>query len=189
MFPLPMISVTCGLQSEKTRNNKYNYFISRYNITLTYHHLLKVNSKIPGLERVAEELMGRRKWKQYQDGLIHRTEDAQSSDDDIAATDPPPALKIKTIEQINETDKTDKSGKTEITGKTEIPDKAERRETILESLIKRPATQPKVEVQEEPTDWKPADRCYFCVDGEGDRAAGGATVSDAFLLQFYYFYR
>lgn len=27
--------------------------------------------RYPGLERVAEELMGRRKWKQYQDSLTH----------------------------------------------------------------------------------------------------------------------
>lgn len=134
--------------------------------------------QIPGLERVAEELMGRRKWKQYQDGLIHHTEEQSSDDDNIATTDPPPALKIKTIEQINETEKTEK------TEKQEIP---EKRETILESLIKRPATQPKVEVPEEPTDWKPADRCYFCVEGEGDRgAAGGATVSNAFLVKSFF---
>lgn len=46
-----------------------------------------------------------------------------------------------------------------------------RPETILESLIKRPATVPKVEMVEEPTDWKPSDKCYFCVEGEG----GGET--------------
>lgn len=42
---------------------------------------------------------------------------------------------------------------------------------------------------EEPSDWKPADRCYFCVDGEPRvdagggaerRAGGGATVSHAY---------
>ncbi|XP_050357454.1 mushroom body large-type Kenyon cell-specific protein 1 isoform X1 [Nymphalis io] len=130
---------------------------------------------ILGLERVAEELMGRRKWKLYQDGLIpKRIEGEQSSDEDsIAASDPPPALKIKTIEQINAPERPEKLDK------EEGEEKPRRPETILESLIKRPATQPKVEVQEEPADWKPAERCYFCVDGErGEaegRAAGGAT--------------
>ncbi|XP_053619889.1 mushroom body large-type Kenyon cell-specific protein 1 isoform X2 [Plodia interpunctella] len=126
---------------------------------------------ILGLERVAEELMGRRKWKLYQDALIPKRGDAQSSDEDsMPSTDPPPALKIKTIEQINEDERPEK-----------------RPETILESLIKRPATQPKVEV-DEPTDWKPPDKCYFCVDGDGkgerdkdkerereERPAGGAS--------------
>ncbi|XP_060806866.1 mushroom body large-type Kenyon cell-specific protein 1 [Amyelois transitella] len=124
---------------------------------------------ILGLERVAEELMGRRKWKLYQDALIPKRVDTQTSDEDsMPSTDPPPALKIKTIEQINEDERPEK-----------------RPETILESLIKRPATQPKVEPVEEPTDWKPADKCYFCVDGDGrggererereERPAGGAS--------------
>ncbi|XP_041985117.1 mushroom body large-type Kenyon cell-specific protein 1 isoform X2 [Aricia agestis] len=111
---------------------------------------------ILGLERVAEELMGRTKWKLYQDGLMPRAED--SSDDD--PTLPPPGLKIKTIEQINAPD-------------NEKGVEEEKRETILESLIKRPATQPKVE--EEPADWKPADRCYFCVDGAEEQAAGATS--------------
>lgn len=56
-----------------------------------------------------------------------------------------------------------------------------RRETILESLIRKPATQPKLEYQEEPSDWRPSDKCYFCVDGDGAErpAAGGAPVSNA----------
>ncbi|XP_034837439.1 mushroom body large-type Kenyon cell-specific protein 1-like isoform X1 [Maniola hyperantus] len=135
---------------------------------------------ILGLERVAEELMGRRKWKLYQDGLIpKRIEGEQSSDEEsIAASDPPPALKIKTIEQINAPEKQERTERPE-TQENEEKEKP-RRETILESLIKRPATQPKVEVSEEPADWKPADRCYFCVDGDrpeppDGRAATGAT--------------
>ncbi|CAH2096860.1 unnamed protein product [Euphydryas editha] len=131
--------------------------------------ILTIAPLVPGLERVAEELMGRRKWKLYQDGLIpKRIEGEQSSDEDsIAASDPPPALKIKTIEQIN-----DPQGE-----KTE---EKKRPETILESLIKRPATQPKVEVAEvaEVEDWKPAERCYFCVDGdrgEGEGPAGATS--------------
>ncbi|CAH0597645.1 unnamed protein product [Chrysodeixis includens] len=119
---------------------------------------------LAGLERVAEELMGRRKWKLYQDALIpKRGEGERSSDEESVQTDPPPALKIKTIEQINEDE-----------------GKEERKETILESLIKRPATQPKVEVQEEPADWKPQDKCYFCTDGEpGGEARPGAAASPA----------
>ncbi|CAG9794706.1 unnamed protein product [Diatraea saccharalis] len=118
-----------------------------------------------GLERVAEELMGRRKWKLCQDALIpKRSEPEASSDESMPGTDPPPALKIKTIEQINA---------------PEAEEKSSRPETILESLIKRPATQPKLELPE-PTDWKPPDKCYFCVDGErGEPVAeggqGGAT--------------
>lgn len=64
---------------------------------------------ITGLERVAEELMGRRKWKLYQDALIPKQlEGEQSSgDESMPATDHPPALKIKTIEQINESEEAD----------------------------------------------------------------------------------
>lgn len=122
--------------------------------------------------------MGRRKWKIYQDGLIPKRNDEISSDEEsMPATDPQPALKIKTIEEINAPDDAAKAPE----GNTE---KTERRETILESLIKRPATQPKLEMVEEPTDWKPPDKCYFCVDGEraeptGERQAAGARVSIA----------
>ncbi|CAG4967197.1 unnamed protein product [Parnassius apollo] len=128
-----------------------------------------------GLERVAEELMGRRKWKLYQDALIPKRSDGeQSSDEDTTpVTDPPPALKIKTIEEINAPDEA-KEIKTEETKVAQ--EKPNRPETILESLIKRPATQPKLEIPEEPADWKPADKCYFCVDGA---EAGGAEVSAA----------
>ncbi|XP_045516266.1 mushroom body large-type Kenyon cell-specific protein 1 isoform X1 [Pieris brassicae] len=123
---------------------------------------------ILGLERVAEELMGRRKWKLYQDALIpKRLEGEQSSgDESMPATDHPPALKIKTIEQINESEEADEPA---------------RKDSILESLIKRPATAPKVEPQE-PADWKPADKCYFCVDDRGertDRAEGADARADA----------
>uniref|UniRef100_A0A2A4K9P9 HTH psq-type domain-containing protein n=1 Tax=Heliothis virescens TaxID=7102 RepID=A0A2A4K9P9_HELVI len=125
------------------------------------------------LERVAEELMGRRKWKLYQDALIPKRGEAElSSDEESVQTDPPPALKIKTIEQINEDDaKEDR-----------VEEKVPRRpETILESLIKRPATQPKLEVSEEPADWKPQDKCYFCTDGEpgGGEARPAGAMSPA----------
>ncbi|XP_050685133.1 mushroom body large-type Kenyon cell-specific protein 1 isoform X2 [Leptidea sinapis] len=109
--------------------------------------------------------MGRRKWKLYQDALIpKRSEGEASSDEDsMHTTDHPPALKIKTIEQINESERE--------------ADGERRKDSILESLIKRPATTPKVDNHDEPTDWKPADKCYFCVDGaepgRGERAAGG----------------
>lgn len=107
--------------------------------------------------------MGRRKWKQYQNALTPKAEES-SDEDSMPSTDQPPALKIKTIAQINE------------------DDGPKRPETILESLIKRPATQPKLELAEEPTDWKPPDKCYFCTDGEKGETAetqpqGGATVS------------
>lgn len=108
--------------------------------------------------------MGRRKWKQYQDALIPKPEEG-SDEDSMPSTDQPPGLKIKTIEQINE------------------DDGPKRPETILESLIKRPVTQPKLELTEEPTDWKPPDKCYFCTDGEKGETVtesqqqGGATVS------------
>ncbi|XP_047525369.1 mushroom body large-type Kenyon cell-specific protein 1 isoform X2 [Pieris napi] len=112
--------------------------------------------------------MGRRKWKLYQDALIPKQlEGEQSSgDESMPATDHPPALKIKTIEQINE---------------SEEADEPVRKDSILESLIKRPATAPKVEPQE-PADWKPADKCYFCVDERGertDRAEGADARADA----------
>ncbi|XP_063389397.1 mushroom body large-type Kenyon cell-specific protein 1 isoform X1 [Cydia fagiglandana] len=116
---------------------------------------------ILGLERVAEELMGRRKWKLYQDAILPKRDGEPSSDESMPSTDPPPALKIKTIEQINEDKQEEK-----------------RPETILERLIKTPATVPKVEMVEEPSDWKPSDKCYFCVEGEGGgeaRPAGAAS--------------
>ncbi|CAB3227761.1 unnamed protein product [Arctia plantaginis] len=142
-----------------------------------------------GLERVAEELMGRRKWKLYQDALIpKRGEGERSSDEESVHTDPPPALKIKTIEQINEDEaKDERSERSDRTERSSGPDRSEitdradekprRPETILESLIKRPATQPKMELSEEPSDWKPQDKCYFCTDGEPvpETRAGGAT--------------
>lgn len=133
--------------------------------------------------------MGRRKWKLYQDGLIPKRNDEVSSDEEsMPATDPPPGLKIKTIEQINAPED---ERKEEVDGNT-VEKTARRPETILESLIKRPATQPKLEIAEEPTDWKPPDKCYFCVDGERGEAvgaeggqAGGATVSNALVIRIF----
>ncbi|XP_028028086.1 mushroom body large-type Kenyon cell-specific protein 1 isoform X1 [Bombyx mandarina] len=126
---------------------------------------------ILGLERVAEELMGRRKWKLYQDALIPKRNEQDDSDDSMPSTDPPPALKIKTIEEINAPE--DERPRVESDGNGQ-ESKTSRPETILESLIKRPATQPKVEVLEEPADWKPPDKCYFCVDGEPRATAEAA---------------
>lgn len=135
--------------------------------------------------------MGRRKWKLYQDALIpKRGEGERSSDEESVHTDPPPALKIKTIEQINEDEaKDERSERSAVPDRSEISDRADekprRPETILESLIKRPATQPKMELSEEPADWKPQDKCYFCTDGEPvqEARAGGATVSTNYLMK------
>ncbi|XP_037967369.2 mushroom body large-type Kenyon cell-specific protein 1 isoform X2 [Plutella xylostella] len=126
--------------------------------------------------------MGRRKWKLYQDGLLpRRSEPGERSSDDesMPASDgPPPALKIKTIEQINAPDD-DVRPKTEPEPNMEEAN-GSRRETILESLIRKPATQPKLEYQEEPSDWRPSDKCYFCVDGDGaERPAAGGAPSPA----------
>nr|AIL29268.1 E93 protein [Bombyx mori] len=115
--------------------------------------------------------MGRRKWKLYQDALIPKRNEQDDSDDSMPSTDPPPALKIKTIEEINAPE--DERPRVESDGNGQ-ESKTSRPETILESLIKRPATQPKVEVLEEPADWKPPDKCYFCVDGEPRATAEAA---------------
>lgn len=128
--------------------------------------------------------MGRRKWKLYQDALLPRRSepgDLSSDEESMPASDGPPAgLKIKTIEQINAPE--DDRPKTE-------PEPGTRTETILESLIRTPATQPKLKY-EEPKDWHPTDmdKCHFCVEGDrggeaaaagGAGRAGGATVSTA----------
>lgn len=133
-------------------------------------------------------MMGRRKWKLYQDALIpRRCEPGERSSDDesMPASDlAPQGLKIKTIEQINAPE--DGKPKTEL----ELNEEERRPQTILQSLIQKPATQPKLEY-EEPADWKPADKCYFCVDGERVEPAGaeppqgGATVSTASDKEFW----
>ncbi|GBP16928.1 hypothetical protein EVAR_101951_1 [Eumeta japonica] len=119
------------------------------------------------LERVAEELMGRRKWKLYQEGMLPR-EDAPPAD----APDPP-ALKIKTIEQINARDHDRDRDRARGPGQEQ---ERSRPETILESLIKRPPAPPKLDT-EEPADWKPPEKCYFCVDGEKGETVAGPTVT------------
>lgn len=133
--------------------------------------------------------MGRRKWKLYQDALIPKRGDGErSSDEDTTpTTDPPPALKIKTIEEINAPDETRDHKEHKDRKNSDEAGETQRPETILESLIKRPATQPKLELSEEPADWKPADKCYFCVDGAetgGAEARASATVSfpNTFLI-------
>lgn len=140
--------------------------------------------------------MGRRKWKLYQDALVPRRcepRDRSSDDESMPASEGPPAgLKIKTIEQINAPENDAGTPRVEPETNSQRNHTEGRTETILESLIKRPATHPKVDYHDEPSDWKPADKCYFCVDGEarggeatgaGERTTGGgATVSTAHLL-------
>lgn len=110
---------------------------------------------IAGLERVAEELMGRRKWKLYQSALEPRRSEADehTSDDDSmpAPEGPPPALKIKTIEEINAPENDAEIPRREPEINSDVREdngtKSEpRTETILESLIKRPSTHPKVNI-------------------------------------------
>lgn len=222
------------------------------------HILINLVYFFSGLERVAEELMGRRKWKLYQDVLsarnlqtqdangqslseetenwenqdqeqqqmiataetlqrnssatdlnveekslettnngdkildqqtiteipeednqvrspseeIQESEDANSKKEDGSPAGQPSILKIKTIEEINtvsggtETNTNSVDGENATTG-------AKREETILESLIKRSSTGPPRKPM--PTDWKPQDKCYFCVDGELIRPSTNQT--------------
>lgn len=67
-----------------------------------------------------------------------------------------------------------------IVTKRSLPDKFWAGEGIGPSVIVLShASLLQVEMVEEPSDWKPSDKCYFCVEGEGGGEArpGGAAVS------------
>lgn len=134
----PMIATTEALQ----RNN------SATDLTQDPQDLIpkKDQEKQPDLSISLDEDL-----KEVQD---LKTEDGPSSilREENCSTPQTTTLKIKTIEEINTVGGNSNNGGG---GPTE---------TILESLIKRSSTGPPRKPQ--PVDWRPQDKCYFCVDGE-----------------------
>ncbi|CAO1436159.1 unnamed protein product [Diamesa tonsa] len=93
---------------------------------------------IVGLERVAEELMGRKKWKNYQDSLT------QSNATDLLIK---PSIENNCEHNHN--------------------NKLNHKETnSIENETKTEDDHEDIEIKTEPEDWKPQDKCYFCVDGK-----------------------
>lgn len=110
---------------------------------------------VPGLERIAEELMGRRKWKLYQESMSRnylqplnnniKTRLCEGSQKERLQED---RLELKATDSLPDTNGIDGRNPT----KENTREENERlRET--EDRLK---------------DWSPESKCYFCVDGKLD---------------------
>lgn len=93
-----------------------------------------VRLRVAGLERVAEELMGRRRWRQYQGHILG--ESAISKHETQTAWE--------------------KRSKEEIVKEEEVEE-----EQQVEAAAEE-AAEPAAPDQDLPKDWQPEDRCYFC---------------------------
>ncbi|KAG5673817.1 hypothetical protein PVAND_003833 [Polypedilum vanderplanki] len=141
-----------------------------------------MDTKDERLERVAEELMGRRKWKQYQESLTQtntndliekqspsieeetsnnkQQQQQQNSENNktgikAETLDIKEENKLMTTEDVSEKLESDYC-------KTTITDTSNREieATEYKNSIKIETTRP------EPVDWKPDDNCNFCVNGK-----------------------
>ncbi|XP_063704448.1 mushroom body large-type Kenyon cell-specific protein 1 isoform X2 [Culicoides brevitarsis] len=155
------------------------------------------------LERVAEELMGRRKWKQYQDIIQRSNLNIDATNLTQKTTSSPVVnnghhhtnnqdednlllkkLEINNGEPLNNHIKSEKltennnQEKENNLSAEESDTKKEATDTEIEkseeSIIKKeddtkPSDTAPKDIKEEsslPLDWKPQEKCYFCVDGK-----------------------
>uniref|UniRef100_A0A1A9W3T1 Uncharacterized protein n=1 Tax=Glossina brevipalpis TaxID=37001 RepID=A0A1A9W3T1_9MUSC len=155
---------------------------------------------MPGisLERIAEELMGLRKWKQYQETLMRSY---LNSEQFIAIIDDNAIIQKKDLDKLadrednhREEEKTTENHFTESNSQQASQNLAQRtcvqhnssftkslaNNSITPNILKAnidlklpecpslqqqprsPTSQPRIE----PIDWKPNDKCYFCVNGK-----------------------
>ncbi|CRL07492.1 CLUMA_CG020457, isoform B [Clunio marinus] len=126
------------------------------------------------LERVAEELMGRRKWKQYQDSLAQSNatgllEKQSPSIDYQETSNKLTAEKKKKIEIKPEAKEENKL----MTIEEDVGEKLEREikteedsDNHIDAKSGLLVTENVTSHSPKPVDWKPQEKCYFCVDGK-----------------------
>lgn len=140
-------------------------------------------SSLAGLERIAEELMGRRKWKLYQESMSRSYLQPLNNN-------------VKLNDEI--------SNETSVDGAKEERDRTEEKveericsattavTTNCDELItasddreeEEAATRDKEAVEERLKDWSPQSKCYFCVEGklDSDHNNHGGLVSLSFFF-------
>lgn len=135
-----------------------------------------------GLERIAEELMGRRKWKLYQESMSksplqqnHMINHHLLNNNHAAAAAAVAALVKKEEQESKQIDEKDNVINTVIKAESQPVIKANGQKDVLEDVD--------LEEQERLKDWSPQSKCYFCVDGklDSDHNNHGASVSISVL--------
>lgn len=145
-----------------------------------------------GLERIAEELMGRRKWKLYQDVSMQRSYLQPLNNNKVLnrSTQSNGVPNLQTTDQENYSVRITggtpdvfsymhSSGFQRRTGEKESPEKEPREpakvegeevEDTRESQKENGTGEEKDEIEDEYSvkDWRPETKCYFCVDGKLD---------------------
>lgn len=150
---------------------------------------------LQGLERIAEELMGRRKWKLYQESMSRNY--LQPLNNNINRTNPPSSEdeyhhhhtnNNKTTSATTTLTKFDSSEKDESNGKlidsnlspaSRDDDKEYQQKENKSAAAAAAGNDIKQELLEDRLkDWSPQTKCYFCVDGklDSEHSAHGVLV-------------
>ncbi|GJQ87442.1 hypothetical protein Trydic_g19207 [Trypoxylus dichotomus] len=138
---------------------------------------------VQGLERIAEELMGRRKWKLYQEStsrnylqplnnnvkkigdVIARggeLTDAKSEPDIIVSRSTP------SLSSLDKEDLTTGENSRPNSRREEEADAVETAEGIAANAATTVVVKQEQEAEDRLKDWSPQSKCYFCVDGKLD---------------------
>lgn len=135
-----------------------------------------------GLERIAEELMGRRKWKLYQECMSRNQQQPSSQ---VHSHPHPITNNINNNNNcIIDSDSKVSSTTTQATQTT-----ATTTTTTTTTTITTVKQEPENDEQERLKDWSPQSKCYFCVDGklDSDHTTHGALVNflSSTFIQYY----
>lgn len=146
-----------------------------FNISPYLVIFLKENQLVVGLERIAEELMGRRKWKLYQESSSRNY--LQPLNNNVKKTG---EIYRDFTDAKSESDRiSDKEDRQDIIRENSRPNsRREEEETVIVTTVIK-----EQEAEDRLKDWSPQSKCYFCVDGklESDHNNHGVLVS-----RFYY---
>uniref|UniRef100_A0A1A9UWZ3 Uncharacterized protein n=1 Tax=Glossina austeni TaxID=7395 RepID=A0A1A9UWZ3_GLOAU len=163
-----------------------------------------------GLERIAEELMGLRKWKQYQETLMRsylNSEQFVAIIDDNAIIQKKDLDKLADTEDNNHREQKDRKIDNRFSESNNYPQQQQQQQQASQNLtqiscvennssfteslannnnitpntlkanldlelpVVSPSQQPQsptsqTHIEPEPIDWKPNDKCYFCINGK-----------------------
>ncbi|KAL3267681.1 hypothetical protein HHI36_006815 [Cryptolaemus montrouzieri] len=124
--------------------------IKSYSVPENEVNKVAVNS---GLERIAEELMGRRKWKLYQESMSRNYLQPLNNN-----------VKSKTTPEHQECRRDYSGSDSEQTENKVVTRDNFSSEGDVKAGVRNGRTTPETGAQ----DWKPQEKCYFCVDGKLD---------------------
>lgn len=139
---------------------------------------------VSGLERIAEELMGRRKWKLYQESMsispLHQTNHMLNHH--LINNNHTTVKKEESL--LEEKEKNNIIKDTVIKQEQTTAEELQGAEgkaivTVKENGSQKDVQEDVLDEQERLKDWSPQNKCYFCVDGklDSDHNNHGAPVS------------